>query len=68
MKEDNKADRRPMGTPGNTSGASIHSGLSSHSQSKASTKDLGQAVGQGDRPASMSRSKASHNGRTSTFR
>jgi hypothetical protein len=68
MKDDNKADMRPKGGMGNTNSAGVSDGVSSISQIKSTTADMGQAVGQGDRPKSMSRSKASHNGKTSTFR
>jgi hypothetical protein len=68
MNNDNKADTRPKGGMGNTNSAGVSHGVSSISQIKASTGDMGQAVGQGDRPKAMSRSKATHNGKTSTFR
>ena len=66
-KDWNKAGR-PSGSAGMTSGVSVKSGLSEHNQITASHDQMGQGHGQGQRPSAMPASKASHHGKSYTYK
>ena len=59
---------RPSGSAGMTKGASVKSGLGEHAQITASHDAMGQGHGQGQRPSGMPASKASHHGKSFTFK
>lgn len=66
-KEWNKAGR-PSGPAGETSGASVSSGLSGHEQITKSHDAMGMGHGQGQRPTGAAKGSASRGGKTFKFK